>query len=53
MYSKRNREKGAIIPLFAIILPALIGALGLAVDTGSMYDETRRMQISTRLLIYY
>ena len=44
MYSKRNREKGAIIPLFAIILPALIGALGLAVDTGSMYDETRRMQ---------
>lgn len=44
MNAKRNREKGAIIPLFAVILPAIVGALGLAVDTGSMYDETRRMQ---------
>jgi hypothetical protein len=44
MRKQRNTEKGAILPLFAILLPALVGALGLAVDTGSMYDETRRMQ---------
>lgn len=44
MKQNRNRQSGAIIPLFAVILPAIIGALGLAVDTGAMFDENRRMQ---------
>ena len=44
MKQSRDRQRGAIIPLFAIILPALVGALGLAVDTGAMFDENRHMQ---------
>jgi hypothetical protein len=44
MKHNRKSQRGAIIPLFAVILPALVGALGLAVDTGAMFDENRRMQ---------
>jgi len=41
---RRQSERGVIVPLLAVILPALIGALGLAVDTGAMYELDRRLQ---------
>jgi len=40
----RKREKGAVVAMFAIMLPAFIGALGLAIDTGATYEQNRRMQ---------
>lgn len=30
--------------MFAVMLPAFIGALGLAIDTGATYEQNRRMQ---------
>jgi hypothetical protein len=39
-----NQQKGAVVALFAVMLPAFIGALGLAVDTGATYEQNRRMQ---------
>lgn len=44
MTRRQKQQKGAILPLFAVLLPALIGGLGLAVDTGSMYNTNRQMQ---------
>lgn len=40
----KDSQKGAVAALLAIMLPAFIGALGLAVDTGSTYELNRRMQ---------
>jgi hypothetical protein len=39
-----KNQKGAVVALFAVMLPAFIGALGLAVDTGATYEQNRRMQ---------
>jgi hypothetical protein len=43
----RRSERGVILPLLAVLMPALIGAIGLAVDTGAMYEMSRRMQSAT------
>ncbi len=40
----KDGQKGAVLVLFAIMLPAFIGALGLAIDTSSTYELNRRMQ---------
>lgn len=42
--NKRQSERGVILPLLAIILPALMGAIGLSVDTSAMYELDRRLQ---------
>jgi len=39
-----RNQKGAVVALFAVMLPAFIGALGLAIDTGATYEQNRRMQ---------
>jgi hypothetical protein len=43
---KRNKQKGAIIALMALLLPVFIAALGLAIDAGAMFEQNRRMQIA-------
>jgi hypothetical protein len=39
-----RKQKGAVIALFAMMLPVFIGAIGLAIDGGAMYEQNRRMQ---------
>jgi len=39
-----RNQKGAVAAMFAVMLPAFIGALGLAIDTGATYEQNRRMQ---------
>jgi len=39
-----RNQKGAVVALFAIMLPVLLCALGLAIDAGAMYEQNRRMQ---------
>ncbi|MBN1687697.1 MAG: hypothetical protein JW893_01205 [Candidatus Omnitrophica bacterium] len=40
----KKKEKGAIIVLFALMLPVLIGAAGLAIDLGLAYLITTELQ---------
>jgi Flp pilus assembly protein TadG len=45
MKRKNLREQeGAVIVLFALMLPVFIGGVGLAIDGGAMYEQNRRMQ---------
>ena len=39
-----QKQKGAVIALFALMLPVFIGGVGLAIDAGAMYEQNRRMQ---------
>jgi len=39
-----RKQKGAVIALFAMMLPVFIGAVGLALDGGALYEQNRRMQ---------
>ena len=39
-----QKQKGAVIVLFALMLPVFIGGVGLAIDAGAMYEQNRRMQ---------
>ena len=46
-YLQISRDRrGAIAPLVALTLPALIGAMALAVDVGFLYVEHQRLQIA-------
>jgi hypothetical protein len=42
--NNRRNEKGAALALFAMMMPVLIGGLGLAIDAGAMFEQNRRMQ---------
>ena len=41
---KWTKEQGVTVAMFAIMLPALIAALGLAIDAGATFEQNRRMQ---------
>lgn len=38
-----NRERGAVGVFIAIVIPVLLGMLGLAIDVGALYDERRQL----------
>lgn len=38
------REKGAVVAYMAIIMPVMLGGLGLAIDNGRLYSVRRQMQ---------
>jgi hypothetical protein len=40
----RGRQRGQVIVLFALLLPALLGLVGLAVDGGRLLAERRHLQ---------
>jgi len=40
----RDSEKGAVVAIVAVLLPVLLGCVGLAVDNGLLYAEKRQMQ---------
>ena len=40
----RNNERGSILIMWAILLPAAIGMTGLGVETGTWYLEKRKLQ---------
>lgn len=39
-----NEQRGAVLALLALLMPALLGVLALVVDNGSLYALRRKMQ---------
>lgn len=44
LFKKIEKQKGAIILLFAMILPVLLGFIGMAVDVSYLYLEKAKLQ---------
>lgn len=40
----KNKQRGAIMVFFAILVPLFLGAIGLAVDAGFLYMQKARLQ---------
>lgn len=44
MRSPRQRRKASVLPLFTLLLPVLVGILGLVIDTGLLLASHRQAQ---------
>ena len=40
----KNKQRGAIMVFFAILVPLFLGAIGLAVDAGFLYMQKAKLQ---------
>ena len=40
----KNKQRGAIMVFFAILVPLFLGAIGLAVDAGNLYMQKAKLQ---------
>ena len=47
--SARQRQRGQVLVLFCLVLPFLLGAVGLAVDVGFGLAQRQRMQATADL----